>query len=85
VTEDAVTRCFYVLRRQLSQAGGDRRYGAMIETLPKRGYRLNGEITQLAPRRFAATLKAGGRLPLMIAVAICAAVVLFAIAGVSSG
>ena len=44
VTDDALTRCFYELRRQLSRAGGDERYRDMLETLPKRGYRLNGEV-----------------------------------------
>ena len=47
VTDDALTRCIYELRRQLSQAGGSERYRAILETLPKRGYRLNGEV--LAP------------------------------------
>ena len=36
------------MRRQLSHAGGDERYKAMLETVPKRGYRLNGEVTPLA-------------------------------------
>ena len=40
VTDDALTRCIYELRRQLSLAGGDERYKAMLETIPKRGYRL---------------------------------------------
>jgi len=85
VTDDAVTRCFYVLRRQLSQAGGDRRYRTMIETLPKRGYRLNSGITRLEPRNVTTKWRAGGRRPLAIAVAICAALVLFVIAGVTAG
>jgi DNA-binding winged helix-turn-helix (wHTH) protein len=37
VTDDAVTRCFYELRRQFSRAGGEERYRNLIETLPKRG------------------------------------------------
>jgi len=45
VTEDALTRCIYELRRQLAQAGGDERYKAMFQTLPKRGYRLDAEVT----------------------------------------
>lgn len=44
VTDDALTRCIHELRRQLSSAGGDERYRTLIETLPKRGYRLNGVI-----------------------------------------
>ncbi len=47
VTEDALTRCFHELRRQLSLAGGDERFRALIETLPKRGYRLNGTVAPL--------------------------------------
>jgi DNA-binding winged helix-turn-helix (wHTH) protein len=49
VTDDALTRCIYELRRQLSQAGGSERYRAMLETLPKRGYRLNGEVSGPPP------------------------------------
>ena len=49
VTDDALTRCFYELRRHLSHAGGDERYRALVETLPKRGYRLNGTVVPLAP------------------------------------
>jgi TolB-like protein/DNA-binding winged helix-turn-helix (wHTH) protein len=49
VTDDALTRCFYELRRHLSQAGGDERFRDLIETLPKRGYRLNAEVKAVAP------------------------------------
>lgn len=45
VTDDALSRCIYELRRQLSLAGGDERYKAMLQTVPKRGYRLNVGIT----------------------------------------
>lgn len=45
VTDDALTRCFYELRRQLGAVGGSEEYRAAIETLPKRGYRLNGAVT----------------------------------------
>lgn len=43
VTDDALSRCLYDLRRQLALAGGSDEYRSLIETLPKRGYRLNGE------------------------------------------
>ena len=43
VGDDVVSRCVYQLRRHLRQAGGDERYAALVETLPKRGYRLYGE------------------------------------------
>lgn len=49
VTDDALSRCLYELRRQLSQAGGDEQFRTMIETVPKRGYRLNGTIAPLSP------------------------------------
>ena len=49
VTDDALTRCFYELRRHLSHAGGDERYRALVETHPKRGYRLNGIVVPLVP------------------------------------
>lgn len=56
VTEDALTRCLHEVRRHLALAGGGEEYRAMIETLPKRGYRLNGTVVPLAgaettPRR----------------------------------
>lgn len=41
VGDDVVSRCIYQLRRHLRQAGGEERHAAMVETLPKRGYRLN--------------------------------------------
>jgi TolB-like protein/DNA-binding winged helix-turn-helix (wHTH) protein/Flp pilus assembly protein TadD len=44
VTDDALTRCFYELRRHLAHAGGHERYRHLIETLPKRGYRLNATV-----------------------------------------
>lgn len=47
VTDDALTRCIHELRRQLSHAAGDERYRTLIETLPKRGYRLNGVVAPL--------------------------------------
>ena len=49
VTDEALSRCIYVLRGQLSRAGGSDRYRKMIETVPKRGYRLNAEVTTVSP------------------------------------
>ena len=44
VTDDVLSRCIYQLRRQLAAAAGaDGR--ELIETLPKRGYRLRAEPT----------------------------------------
>ncbi len=51
VTDEVLSRCIYELRRQLSQAGGNERYKEMIETVPKRGYRLTGDITPYSPRQ----------------------------------
>ena len=47
VGDDVVSRCIYQLRRHLRQAGGDERYAELVETLPKRGYRLNCEPTDV--------------------------------------
>lgn len=44
VTEDVVSRCVYQLRQHLVRAGGDKRYRKLIETLPRRGYRLEGRV-----------------------------------------
>ena len=49
VTDDAVTRCFYELRRHLVQAGGHERYRDLVETVPKRGYRLNATVVPGLP------------------------------------
>jgi Tol biopolymer transport system component/DNA-binding winged helix-turn-helix (wHTH) protein len=46
VSDDALSRCIYQLRRHLGNAGGSSRCKELLETLPKRGYRLN-----LAPGR----------------------------------
>jgi TolB-like protein/DNA-binding winged helix-turn-helix (wHTH) protein/Tfp pilus assembly protein PilF len=48
VTDDALSRCLYELRRHLVVAGGSEECRALIETMPKRGYRLNAEVTPLA-------------------------------------
>ncbi len=49
VTDESLSRCIYELRRQLSLAGGDDRYQVMFETVPKRGYRLNAQVTPIEP------------------------------------
>jgi TolB-like protein/DNA-binding winged helix-turn-helix (wHTH) protein len=54
VSDDALTRCLSELRRQLRLAGGSERYRSMIETLPKRGYRLNADISVRAGEAAAA-------------------------------
>ncbi|NEZ03113.1 tetratricopeptide repeat protein [Wenzhouxiangella sp. XN201] len=48
VTEDVVSRCIYQLRRHLVLAGGDQRFRRLIETLPRRGYRLRVKPEPLA-------------------------------------
>lgn len=48
VSDDAITRCLYELRRQLSAASGNDELRALVETLPKRGYRLNAGVAPLA-------------------------------------
>lgn len=49
VTDDALSRCLYELRRELTTAGGSDEYRALVETLPKRGYRLNGIAQPIEP------------------------------------
>lgn len=41
VSDEVLTRCIYALRRHLAGAGGNESYRNLLETLPKRGYRLN--------------------------------------------
>ena len=81
VTDDAVTRCFYVLRTQLSHAGGDPRYRTLFETLRKRGYRFNGEIGSPMPHAAAKPHRTAGLRIMAIAVAIVAAVAMLVLAG----
>nr|WP_305119165.1 winged helix-turn-helix domain-containing protein [Tahibacter harae] len=59
VGDDAVSRCIYQLRRHLRRAGGDERHAALVETLPKRGYRLNGVQPAAAPSAPVADLVPG--------------------------
>lgn len=47
VTDEALSRCIYELRRQLGAAAGIEVGRGFIETLPKRGYRLNAEVLAL--------------------------------------
>lgn len=80
VTEDVLTRCIYELRRQLSQAGGDEQLKAMIETVPKRGYRLSGTVTPLQSPADAGSPRRRYRAPLALAaLAAVATLVWFAI------
>ena len=81
VTDDAVTRCFYLLRLQLSRAGGDLHYRTLIETLPKRGYRFNGEVGSLLPVAPAAAPVAASHRPWAIAFVIFAAIAILVLAG----
>ena len=48
VGDDVVSRCIYQLRRHLRQAGGSEQHAALVETLPKRGYRLRGALADVA-------------------------------------
>jgi TolB-like protein/DNA-binding winged helix-turn-helix (wHTH) protein len=86
VTDDALSQCVYELRRHLSQAGGDHKYKALLETLPKRGYRLNGEIT-VAPSQPGNQERtmSNRRLLIMAALALAAGVLWFTIGHLASG
>jgi TolB-like protein/DNA-binding winged helix-turn-helix (wHTH) protein len=61
VTDDALSRCLYDLRRELAGAGGSDDYRAFVETLPKRGYRLNAAVSHnvapVSPSRSGSTLR----------------------------
>ena len=81
VTDDAVTRCFYLLRRQLSRAGGDSHYRLLLETLPKRGYRFNGEVVSLIPVAPAAAPVAASHRSWAVAFVIFAAIAILVLAG----
>ncbi len=77
VSDDALTRCFYELRRSLAHAAGDEHFRTLLETVPKRGYRLNASIRPLdkqaavpepaSPARRRSTLRAAGLSALALA------------------
>ncbi|HEY4645650.1 MAG TPA: winged helix-turn-helix domain-containing protein [Steroidobacteraceae bacterium] len=77
VTDDVLSRCIYELRRQLSRAGGDEQYKAMVDTVPKRGYRLNGEVALPQARSSARTKRLSNRLVPGLTIMIAAAVLLW--------
>ena len=77
VTDDVLSRCIYELRRQLSQAGGDEQLKALIETVPKRGYRLTGEITPLPPQSVTRSRRPAARIALIGAGLAAVAVILW--------
>ncbi len=80
VTDEVLSRCIYELRRQLSQAGGSERYKEMIETIPKRGYRLIGEVAfPTAPPAATPPVRPKWRLPALIAAAAAVALLLIVV------
>ncbi len=74
VTDDVLSRCIYELRKQLRQAGGGEQYKEMIETVPKRGYRLNTDV-KFSSAQHSSWLAAGRpwRFPALIAAVISVA------------
>ncbi len=80
VTDEVLSRCIYELRRQLSQAGGSERYKEMIETIPKRGYRLIGNVIPAPdPPSTRPPLRPKWRLPVLIAAATAVALFLIVV------
>jgi TolB-like protein/DNA-binding winged helix-turn-helix (wHTH) protein len=77
VTDNVLSRCIYELRRQLSQAGGDEQLKAIIETVPKRGYRLNGEVTPLPAQHVARSQRPAARMAFIGAGLMAAVVILW--------
>ncbi len=69
VTDDVLSRCIYELRKQLRQAGDDEQYKEMIDTVPKRGYRLNAKVTFASTRLTNATSRGRRIVALLVAVA----------------
>jgi DNA-binding winged helix-turn-helix (wHTH) protein len=75
VTDDALTRCIYVLRQQLSSAGGSNEYRSILETLPKRGYRLNSRVASLLAAAVRPSVTPRWRMPAIVG-GIAAAIVI---------
>ena len=77
VTDDVLSRCIYELRRQLVRAADDEQLKALIETVPKRGYRLNGQVTPLPPQPVTRLERPTARIPLIGAGLVVAIVILW--------
>jgi DNA-binding winged helix-turn-helix (wHTH) protein len=80
VTDQAVTNCISELRHHL---GDDRSTNRVIETIPKRGYRLTAQVqlaqvepTQGPPRHSNPPLAASARWPFAVGVVLLASVLL---------
>jgi len=85
-TDEALSRCIYELRRQLSLAGDDEQLKALVETVPKRGYRLNGKVAWPAAATQPATPRRRWLKPLLLAIAVAVvAVLLWLTAGREAG
>ncbi len=80
VTDEVLSRCIHVLRGQLSRAGGNERYRKMIETVPKRGYRLNTGVTSTALEAGVAPAVSSNRRALPLAGAIALGILLVVVA-----
>lgn len=74
-SDEMLSRCIYELRRQLSLAGNDEQLKALIETVPKRGYRLNARIAVPEPAPAARATKPRRLLRLALPVAAAVAAV----------
>jgi len=62
ISDEAISRSIYLIRRALSD--GDTHREAIIETIPKRGYRLIGEVRSLDPDPAVAPLDAAPAAPM---------------------
>ena len=61
VGDETLTQCVYQLRGHLAAAGGDAQYRKLVETLPRRGYRLGGNVEPTDPGRGATQVVALAR------------------------
>lgn len=71
VGDEVLSRCIYELRRHLVQAAGDDKLRDAIETLPKRGYRLNIPVSTPSLE----AIPGPGRRPALLIAAACLVVV----------
>lgn len=85
VTEDVLSRCIYELRRQFVQAGGDAQLKLMIDTVPKRGYRLNATVVPVTEPAETAPQRLPTRLIVGVAIAVLAAVALGIVVSLRTG
>lgn len=81
VSEQSLSRCIHELRRKLGLAGGGDQYRDLIETVPKRGYRLNSAVEPVLAAPETSRARHSTWWPIGGAIAACAIIALVVVFG----